>query len=255
MREGHAGQTELEFTVTLFPESDTEVRVDYSTVGDSARARSDYEPVQGTLRFDPGEGAETVTVPVKGDRLDEDDEVVLVYLRDAVGAPVEEDEGEGLILDDDLAPTFTVSDVAVLEGDDGTVEALVRAKLSEESGRVVSFAVATEDGSATSPADYTATSGTLSFPPGETVVRFPVAVVGDDASEEDEDFKVVLDDVVNAAVARSEAVVEIVEDDSPVAERVPWRPTRRGTAIGSPPPTGGCRPSARPRITAPWAER
>jgi hypothetical protein len=220
VREGDGGTVELRFEVTLFPASEREVRVDYATVDETARAPEDYRAKSGTLRFDPGQEHKTITIEVKGDHLDEPDETLLVLLRDAVGAPIEEDKGEGTVVDDDLAPTLELVGATVTEGEAGQSSAVVRARLSAPSGQLVTFSVATADDSAEAPDDYIPSGGALSIAPGETILRIPVPVLGDDSIEDDEEFTVKVDGVENASVSRAEATVRIVEDDIPVAPRV-----------------------------------
>lgn len=58
-------------------------------------------------------------------------------------------------------------------------------------------------GSATAPADYLATNGTLTFGPGEASKQIVVQVVGDNAVEANETFSVNLANPTNASIARS----------------------------------------------------
>ena len=56
--------------------------------------------------------------------------------------------------------------MAVIEPDVGTVTATFTVTLSAASGKTVTVDFATANGTATSPADYTASSGTFTFNPG-----------------------------------------------------------------------------------------
>ena len=79
-------------------------------------------------------------------------------------------------------PLLSVTDAEATEGDDGALGFTVR--LDREARSEVTADYATADGTATAGTDYTATSGTLTFTPGETAktVQVPVA---DDGDEDD----------------------------------------------------------------------
>jgi chitinase len=72
---------------------------------------------------------------------------------------------------------------------------------------------ATADGSGVAPGDYTASSGTVVFPPGTTTQSLVVPVAGDALNESDEYFSVNLTAATNATLAVSQARGTIVNDD------------------------------------------
>jgi conjugal transfer mating pair stabilization protein TraN len=78
--EGNSGGAVLSFPVTVSPASEDTVTVDFSSSDGTAIGGSDYTPVTGTLRFDPGITTQTILVPVLGDLLVEADETVTVTL-------------------------------------------------------------------------------------------------------------------------------------------------------------------------------
>ena len=63
-------------------------------------------------------------------------------------------------------------------------------------------------------ADYTATSGTLSFSPGATTRSINVTVLGDTRDEANETFAVNLSSPVNAAIATAQGIGTIVDNDA-----------------------------------------
>ncbi|MDQ1524437.1 MAG: trimeric autotransporter adhesin [Pyrinomonadaceae bacterium] len=79
----------------------------------------------------------------------------------------------------------------------------------------VSVNYATSDGSATSPADYRATSGTLTFADGEASKSFTVELVNDTLDELTQTFGVTLSNPTGSAVlgGLSAVGVSIVDDD------------------------------------------
>ena len=85
--------------------------------------------------------------------------------------------------------------------------------LNAPSARTVSVNYGTADGTATAGSDYNATSGQLTFAPGETRKWVMVPVRGDRLGEADEALFVRLRGAKNASVAGGQAVVTIVDDE------------------------------------------
>ncbi len=226
VREGEQGETtEAVFTVMVFPEAnDEEVTVEFATASQTAVTPDDYRATSGTLTFSPGTRKQTITVPIRGDDLDEGDETFAINLSTPMNATIFDGQGIGVIADDDLVPSLSVNDVTVMEG---PREAVFTVSLSEPSNTVVTFDVATDDDVAVTPDDYQAVRGTLSLAPGETSLPVRVAITGDDLEEPDETFFVRLTRST-AALADSEGVGIIVDDDSPAAPRVSLEPTPTG---------------------------
>jgi len=119
--EGDSGTVDAVFTVSLTEATGQTITVDWATVDDSAVSGADYIEASGTLTFEPaGATSQQVTVTVNGDMIDEIDEVFLVELSNATGAPILDATGEGAITDDDTA-TLSIGDVTAAEGFDGWV--------------------------------------------------------------------------------------------------------------------------------------
>ena len=72
----------------------------------------------------------------------------------------------------------------------------------------------TADGTATAGFDYTATSGTLTFLPGERVKTVSVDVLGDTAGELTETFSLVLSNPTNARIRDGRGIGTILDDDT-----------------------------------------
>jgi Calx-beta domain len=128
--------------------------------------------------FPPG----TCSVPVKGDTKLEQDETFTVTVTDGIGGQTA--TATGTILNDD-PPGIAVSSPRAGEGDG---KAGFTVTLTAPSTNPVTVPYATKDGSATAPADYTATSGTLTFAPGERSKVVEVPIANDKLSEGDESF-------------------------------------------------------------------
>ena len=211
--EGTGGSASAVFTVRLSAASGQAVTVDYATADGTATAPADYAATAGALSFPAGTTTRTIAVPVVGDLLDEANETFLVRLSNPVGALVSDAQATGTIVDDDPAPVLSIDDVSVTEGGAGTTLAAFTLSLSAPSGRVVSVAAATADGSAVAGADYDAGAWTVVFPPGATAETLNVAVRGDRVWEADETFTVGLSAPVNATLAGAQGVGTILDDD------------------------------------------
>jgi Calx-beta domain/FG-GAP-like repeat len=111
------------------------------------------------------------------------------------------------------APSITINDVTVTEGNTGTVSAIFTVSLSAAYGQPVTVDFATADGTATAGSDYTAKAGTLTFAPGQTSQTITVAVIGDRLPEPTEAFVVNLSNPTNSVIADGQGVGIIVDDE------------------------------------------
>ena len=207
----------MSFEVTLSASSGRDVVVDYGTADRTALKGSDYDEEKGSLTFRAGERVKTVPVAVLDDALSEADETFVLELGAADWATVGDGEGTGTIVDDDDATTeLSVRGATGTEGE--TVYFAV--SLSDPSGRTVTTGYRTVDGTAVEGADYAATSGTLTFAPGETGATIPVALTDDALNERTETFRLVLESPSNATLAKGRARGTVEDDDPPPAVSV-----------------------------------
>jgi Calx-beta domain/RTX calcium-binding nonapeptide repeat (4 copies) len=112
-------------------------------------------------------------------------------------------------------PSLAVSDAAAVEGDSGQKALTFEVAMSKPSAQPVTVKFVTANGSATTPSDYTAASGTLRFLPGETAKTVDVMLVGDIDVEPDETFTVTLSGSANATIADGSATGTIQNEDRP----------------------------------------
>jgi glucose/arabinose dehydrogenase len=109
--------------------------------------------------------------------------------------------------------SISVAGTQLLEGNSGTTNATVPVTLDHPASRPVTVQWTTQDGTATAPSDYTASSGSVVFPAGTTQQTINVPVVGDTTVEPDETFNVHLSSPENANLAVADATVKILDDD------------------------------------------
>ncbi len=111
------------------------------------------------------------------------------------------------------SPSVTVTDVTVTEGNAGVVRADFVVSLSVAGSRTISVNYASVNGTALAPGDYTATTGTLSFAPGQTSKTVSVSVNGNYVPESDETLFLNLSDAVNATLGDAQGIGTIANDD------------------------------------------
>jgi Calx-beta domain len=211
--EGDAGTLTMTFQVTQNIRGKSSVR--FATAPGTATSPDDFLGRSGTLKFAGNNKKKNVAITIVGDTLDEANEHFFVRLSNPVGATIADGEGEGTINDNDAPPSVsTVATMTVPEGNTGdTPFASIDVTLSAPSGRNVFVDYGTVDVSATAGSDYGQTSGTLSFPAGETQATVAVPVTGDDDAEGDETFDLDLSNPVNATLGTHPAVVTIQDND------------------------------------------
>ncbi|VVJ17765.1 Na-Ca exchanger/integrin-beta4 [Amycolatopsis camponoti] len=110
---------------------------------------------------------------------------------------------------------LSINDVTVDEGSGGApVPATFTVSLlGGAAPNPVTVHYATANGTATAPADYAATSGDVTFAPGETAKPVTVPVAPDTVDEPDETFTVTLSAPVGAGLVDPTGVGTIVDDD------------------------------------------
>ena len=95
-------------------------------------------------------------------------------------------------------PLLSVMGAEATEGGDGALDFVVRVDREPRSAVTVDYATA--DGTATAGQDYTATSGTLTFAPGETAKTVQVPVADDTVSDDGETLTLRLSNTSGAGI-------------------------------------------------------
>ena len=126
--------------------------------------------------------------------------------------------GTGTITDDDPIPTLSINDISVNEA---AGNATFTVTLSAASGQTVTVGYNTSNGTAAAGADFTGTSGTLTFNPGVLTQTITVAITNDLLTELSETFNVNLVLPSNATIADNLGVGTIVDNDARPVNTVP----------------------------------
>lgn len=229
--EGNTGTRAVNFTVRLSAASTAPVSVNFSTAeGDTQWSGSwngyyyygtepapatggvDFQSHSGTLTFNPGETAKTITVLVNGDRIAEQNETFSLDLSGAVAGLITGGHAVGTIVDDE--PRIFIDSASVTEGHAGTATMNFAVRLSAAFDQEVRVDYSTEDASATAGTDYQAKTGTLVFAPGQTTATVSVLVYGDRVAESNEAFYLVLSTpTANALVTYDRGYGTIIDDE------------------------------------------
>ncbi|MBW3663287.1 MAG: cell wall-binding repeat-containing protein [Actinobacteria bacterium] len=204
-----------EFRLSISEPPADHASVTYATFPGSAEADEDYYSLAGSVEFPQGETEDrTVSVPIKGDVLDEFDEtfgVVIESKDEHANVLPGADRGTGTILDDDPLAAVSVGDVDVAEGGSAPIEV----RLDRPSGKDVTVGWRSRSASATDGLDFTAATGAVTIPAGATSAEVLVEALEDTMHEDDEAFHLVLGNPVNATIGDATGRVTILDDDAP----------------------------------------
>ncbi len=217
--EGQGGTRSIVFHLRLAQVSGKVVKVNFATaLGTTfpASAGTDFVAVPPTtVSISAGTTIALARVVINGDLLDEENETFKVNLSSPVNATILDGQGIGTILDDDAAPSLSINDVSIQEGNGGTKTLSFTVTQSGITAKTVAVNFATADGTARSTSDYTAKSGTLSFVPGSALSKsISITINGDTVAEGDESFFVFLSGALNASIGKARGVGIITNDDA-----------------------------------------
>ena len=227
---GTSGTTPMVFAVTLSGPSGDPVTVQYATTDGSAVAGTDYQGASGTLTFAPGQTSQTITVNAIGNPLYAPTRTFFVNLSGAIGATVAQVQGIGTIVNSSAPPYVNIGGVNVTDVDTGTTTANFYVWLSSGSSVPVTVNYATVDGTAVAGTDYVASSGTLTFAPGQTSQYISVPVIGSAVYAPGRTFSVVLSNPQNARMGSQGGNCTIF-DDAPIANIGPSTTVNEGSAV------------------------
>jgi hypothetical protein len=109
--------------------------------------------------------------------------------------------------------SVSIRDATVTEGNTGTVNATFTVTLSRATNVDVTVQYATADITATAGSDYTAASGTVTIPAGQTTATVTVAVTGDRLPEPTETFAVNLTAATGASIIGGHGIGTILDNE------------------------------------------
>ena len=189
----------------------------YATSNGSATSGLDFTAVESTITIPAGATQASFPVDILDDDLVEGDETFQVTLSNTKGAALSTPDAVIItILDDDTVVVEFSEDAFLVQEDAGL--ATITVTLSNPSVQPVSVDYATSDDTAVSGEDYTAVSGTLTFPPGSTIMTFTVPILDDALFESAEQVNLTLSGFTNADEGASNPASLIILSDEAVPE-------------------------------------
>jgi uncharacterized repeat protein (TIGR01451 family) len=186
--------------------------LDYTT-GNGSATGSDFIPSAGTLAFAPDVVTQFVTIPIRGDILDEPNETIGLLLSNPTNAELAQAQATVTIIDNDPPPVIDIANASVTEGDTGTKSLVFQLMLSKLAVVGVTVRCSTVPGTAGTN-DFIPTTNTITFAMGSTNATFSVPIRGNTVNEPDETFVVTLSLPSNATIGTTSAVGTIVNDDA-----------------------------------------
>lgn len=215
--EGNTGSTPAVVRLDLNIASSDVVSVNWATADSTAlTSHGDYTTASGTVTFPPGETSRTIMLGVLGDRTYEGatPERFTVRFTSAVNTTLASPSAVVTITDDDAAPTLSIADVAMAEGNTGTSSLTFTLALTNPTYLPVTVNYTTLDSTATvAGEDYVGATGLATIPAESPSGTIAITVKGDATLELDEAFKLVLSGATNTTLTRSVAVGTILTDE------------------------------------------
>src|SRR6185436_20088597 len=169
-----------DLAVSLSAASTLPITVNYAATGGTATGGGiDYTLTSGTLTFNPGDTSKSIAIAITNDALNEGDETIQVTLSGpanstlgAISVPT------FTILDDDSAPSVAFASSSS-SGSESVSAANLAVILSTPSSLPITVNYTTGGTATGGGIDYTLTSGTLTFNPGDTSKTIAIAITND----------------------------------------------------------------------------
>jgi hypothetical protein len=203
--------------VTLAAPATAPVSVLFNLTGGTALgAGIDYSTISGEVSFATGESTRNISLPIINDTLDEPDETVVLTLSLPTNARTVSPTVHTVTLTDDDAPVAVTVGFAspTSTADEGAGAINIPAALSAPQTSAVTVNYNTTGGTATSGSDYTFSSGTLTFAPGETLKHLPLTLIDDVPIDAAETVLLALSSPSGASLSQVNHTLTIVDNDT-----------------------------------------
>ncbi|WP_242046789.1 Calx-beta domain-containing protein [Calothrix parietina] len=216
------GTANLVYTFTRTGSTTNALTVNYNVAG-TATLNTDYTQsgaasftaTTGTITFAAGASTATLTVNPTADTTFEANETVALTLATGTGYTIGTTTAvTGTITNDDPSGiTINLSaSQTIVEGLISPQNAAYTVSLSQASSQTITVNYATANGTATAGSDYTSTTGTLTFAPGQTSKAINIPILNDSISEADETFTLKLTSPTNASLGTTSTVTTTITD-------------------------------------------
>ncbi|MDA8982545.1 cadherin domain-containing protein, partial [Gammaproteobacteria bacterium] len=180
------------------------ISVDFRTSDSLAIDGLDYQGVSETVTFEPGQTRKIIEVPLLGDTLDENDEVISADILNPFNTTITSSSANLIIEDSDAAPTISVfNPLSVNEGDN----AVYTINLSNISAKDISFNYQIDG---VSSADVDETSGSVLIPAGSATATISVATLEDNFIEPTEVINLSFNSAQNVQIGSSSYKTQLI---------------------------------------------
>jgi len=190
----------LDFDVTLAQAALVPVTVSFATSNGTGVAGTDYTATSGSVTFTPGQTDIQVPVTIMGASATAATKTVVMTLSAAVNGQIAAAVGTGFIQEQAI-PQISINNPAVGVANAHTATLNFHVTLAQAALVPVTVSFATSDGTGVAGTDYTATSGSVTFTPGQTDIAVPVTVSGASAVDVTKTVVMTLSGPVNGAIA------------------------------------------------------
>lgn len=225
------------FTVSLSRPSTTSIPFSYAAVPGSGTTAADFTAVSGSTSFAAGQTSTTITVPVNGSATASGINTVVLNLSRQSGATMADPAGKAYLVSPLSHDFVSVLPAAAWVSPAVDTKVLVPVVLAAASPRTVSMTAATANGTGLAGTDYTASSATVTFPPGSTVQYLPVTVLHRTSAVSNRTFTVRLSGASGLTqLSSSAATVTLVEHTADAT--VPPASVAPAFTASTPPGTG-----------------
>ncbi|MDJ0663469.1 MAG: Calx-beta domain-containing protein [Acidimicrobiia bacterium] len=187
------------------------------SVSGSADDPGDYTISGTAVEFlasgSPASGAtHDVVISLVDDSTFDPGETIILTLTSPSGATIGTHASHTVtITDASDTPSIAINDIAVDENDGTATFTVTRTGATTQT---VTANWATSNGTATSPADYTADTGTISIGSGATTDTIVITLTNDQIAEGVETFDVDLSSPSNATISKATGTATITDDDT-----------------------------------------
>ena len=186
----------------------------YAVSDGTATSGSDFTARTGKLSFTAGQTSKTFTVSIKRDTLNEANETINLTLSDPVGGLLGSQSTATLTVNDNDAAGVIQFSAASYTVGEAARRLIVTVTRTGGTASGVGVTYATSDGTATAGADYTATSGILTFAANQTTKTFTILVTNDTAVEGNETINLTLSNPTGGAALGAQNTAELTITDN-----------------------------------------
>ncbi len=204
-------------TITLKRTGDTTAAASVlvSVTGGTALVTSDYTFTPATVSWAAGDAAnKTVSVVIVDDRVVEGTETVTLGLSAVTGDTIGADSTATLSILDYEQGTLQFSSATLSVAENAGTASISVSRTGGSNG-AITVNYATVNGTALSPAAFTAATGTLTFAEGDLSKTIPITIIDNTLGQPNKTFTVNLSAVTGGALLGTQAgiTVTIVNDD------------------------------------------